>query len=154
MASTQPLSPEQAELEPGPHAPLDLKHFFTGFNLFRAIGPQGSLIIRQEPRPPKVCKLCSYVQNSFYIFCLLTASSEKYGTEEHLGGVSTYIFSASTGNTILRRHLHSVHPVEYDQAHKLSSESRGASTHDDNSQPWPAAFLEHADEVSSNAQLI
>jgi len=50
--------------------PLNLLHFFTG------VGPaRGGVIRRQEPRPPKVCKLCSYVD--FLISVLLSYDKQR-----------------------------------------------------------------------------
>jgi hypothetical protein len=63
-------------------------------------------------------------------FRYLTTSSEKYGPDESGLGVLRYTFTPNTANTTLRRHLHEVHPEEYDEAvlqhnwkYRLSSDS-------------------------------
>jgi hypothetical protein len=63
-------------------------------------------------------------------------SSEKYGDDKSTlpSGVANYIYGPKTGNTNLRRHLHLVHPEEYDKAvveykwgYKLSTDTTEAS---------------------------
>ena len=53
----------------------------------------------------------------FNIYSLFMTSSAKYGTDEStLSGISNYVFQPTTANAILRRHLHQLHPTEYDEA--------------------------------------
>lgn len=93
-------------------AALNLLHFFTGVEPAR-----GSVIRRQEPRPLKVCKLCSYVDFFLISILLLTTSSEKYDSDlSMLPTVPRYTYSPNTGNANLWRHLYQVHPEEYDKA--------------------------------------
>lgn len=49
-------------------AALNILHFFTGVN------PTRGGINRVEPRPHKICKLCSYVDFVWYLFCFLTTA--------------------------------------------------------------------------------
>lgn len=130
-------------------------HFFTGVNLPRGKYSSKS---KEEAPPQKICKLCSYVRTFLYLFCILTISSDKYGTDTSMipNDVPNYIYGPKTGNTNLRRHLYSQHAKEYDDAvvkHKWAfklTTQIGATTHDArktrNSElpPFsPAAFLEH-----------
>jgi hypothetical protein len=96
----------------------------------------------------------------FLVFILRSYdSSEKYGSDGSTpaDGVANYIYGPKTGNTNLRRHLHSAHGDVYDKVvlqhkwgYKLSTESRDASTQNARNQRdrdvpsfSPAAFLEH-----------
>ena len=149
-------------------AALDILHFFTGVSRNRSKHlPTG------EPLPPKICKLCSYVRTFWYLFCFLTTSSEKHGTEKSTTSddVANYIYGPNTGNSNLWNHLCRIHPEEYDKAvlqhkweYKLSAKFCDPTTHaslNKRDRELPsfslAAFLEHLvrfvianDQVSPN----
>jgi len=115
------------------NAALNLLHFFT------CTKPTWDKFSSKEETPtPKVCKLCSYVQTFWYLFCFLTISSEKYGFNKSVlpNNVTNFIYGPKTGISNLRRHLYQVHAEEYDKAvlqhkwtYKLLTKSREPSTH-------------------------
>lgn len=100
----------------------DILHFFTRYE---GVGEQEPPVGRG---PAKICKLCSYVWTFSCSLHFLIPNSDKYGIDQH-NGVGRYIFSPTTANANLRRHLYSVHAKEYDKAnsqfnwgYKLSTE--------------------------------
>lgn len=111
VLNPQSANPQQADALAGPNI-TDIMYFFTGTE-----PPQGGVIVARNPQPPKVCKLCLYVQPFFNFYLLFMTSSVKYGTNESmLPGISNYVFRPNTASATLRRHLHQVHPTEYDEA--------------------------------------
>ena len=92
------------------------------------------------------------------MFCFLTISSEKYGSDKNTipGGIANFIYGSKTGNSNLRGHLYREHAEEYDEAvvhykwpYKLSTESDAPTENARNQRGQevpsfsPAAFLEH-----------
>ena len=92
---------------------LDVQHFFTGMSGMKP--PWGDFIWVQELHPPKVCKLCSYVQIFSHLFCFLITSSLKYGSDQSTipNGVPKYIYSPNTTNATLQDHLHHIHGMTW-----------------------------------------
>lgn len=166
------LEPQAAALNVPANASsaLDILHFFTGVKSTRSKFSSDG----EKPKS-KICKACAYVWTSCYLFCLLTTSSQKYGTDKSKipNDVPNFIYGLKTGNTNLRRHLHQVHPGEYDDAvlqhnwqYKLTSQLSDASNNARNQRDQkipsfsPVSFLEHlvrfivADDQVSSDDLV
>jgi hypothetical protein len=128
------MSSQQADALNAPantNAALDLLHFFSG------VEPNRGKSAKDVQRPSKICKLCSHVSTFLYLFCSLTISSEKYGTDKSMipSNTPNFIYGPRTGNENLRRHLYNHHSEAYDKAvlnykwkYRLSTESSHLST--------------------------
>ena len=120
---------------------------------------EASLLRRKKRLHSKFASYARMYRLPWYLFCFLTISSAKHGSDKSTlpDGIANFFYKPSTGNSNLRRHLYNLHAEEYDKAVvqykwpvKLSTESRDASTQNAHNQCGrevpsfsPAAFLEH-----------